>query len=430
MRLYSIRQVVYDLRENLLFRPGLVAAAAGLAALILPLWEARGGAVPLAVATWLPLEPGTAQILLGTIAGAMMTVVSVVYSILLVALSLASMQFSTRVLATFMRDRASQSALGMLVGTFVYALLVLGRVHTDPPFVPVVSTLGALGLALTSLAALVWFIHHIVRSIQANHLVDAIAVETERVIDAVFGEPVGPGVTVEPASRPSPPLGATPVLATVSGYVQLVATDMLLAEAAGGHLFVVRGMGQFVAEGAPIAWWSGDRSLDHRAVNAAFDLGPTRTMQDDVEWGFRQIVDVGLKAISPAVNDPSTGATCVDHLGRLCVRAAGRQTPQGRFERGGATVDLPAPSFSNLVRLSFQQLRQYGRSDMAMLLRILRALGDVAEVTADPAGRAEILMQGRLAWEAGRLAFPNESGELDGRWERLQRLCGVEVAGG
>ena len=355
----------------------------------------------------------------------MMTVVSVVYSILLVALSLASMQFSTRVLATFMRDRASQSALGMLVGTFVYALLVLGRVHTDPPFVPVISTLGALALALSSLATLVWFIHHIVRSIQANHLVDAIAVETESVIDAVFGPRLPPGEGPRPALRPTPPEGATPVIATVSGYVQLVAVDALLEAAAGGRLVVVRGMGQFVAEGAPIAWWFGKERVDGRRVNAAFDLGPTRTMQDDVEWGFRQIVDVGLKAISPAVNDPSTGATCVDQLGRLCVRAAGREAPEGRFERGGAVVELPAPSFSNLVRLSFQQLRQYGRGDMAMLLRILRALGDVAEVTTDPAGRAEILEQGRLAWEAGRLAFADEAAELDGRWDRLQRLCGV-----
>lgn len=424
---FRLRQVGYDLRENLLFRPAILIAFAATAAIALTWWEGGAGAGTSAwVARLLPMEPGSAQVVLGTLAGALMTVVSVVYSILLVALSLASIQFSTRILASFMRDQPAQNTLGALVGAFVFALLVLRSVRTDPPFVPVVAVLAAMGVALGGLGALVWFIHHIVRSIQANHLVDRLAGEAEPILDAVFGPPLAPGEEPAPAADPAPPAGAVAIPARRSGYVQIVATDRLSRLARGGHLVLARGMGQFVVEGAPIAWWRGPAPLDPASVDAAFDIGAVRTLQDDAEWGVRQIVDVGLKAISPAVNDPSTGATCVDHVTRLCARVAGRRTPVGRHERDGGLVELPTTSFVDLVGLGFDQLRQYGRADMAMCLRILRSLTDLALVTPHAAGRAALLRQGRLAWEGARKAFPDaECEELDARWARLQERCGA-----
>ncbi|MDP2313672.1 MAG: DUF2254 domain-containing protein [Pseudomonadota bacterium] len=422
---FRLRQLAYDLRENLLFRPALVLAACAIAGILLPVWEATYGAsVAARVSATFPMEPGSAQVVLGTLAGAMMTIVSVVYSTLLVALSLASIQFSTRILASFMRDRPAQNTLGMLVGTFFYTLLVLRSVHTEPPFVPVLSVFTSIGLALASLGTLVWFIHYMVRGIQANNLVDRVARETEPVIDAVFGPPLAPGEEPLCAAHGEPPQGAAPILARRSGYIQLVSRDALVAAARGGTLVVARGMGHFVAEGTPLAWWRGPAPLDPGVVDVAFDIGPVRTMQDDAEWGVRQIVDIGLKAISPAVNDPSTGCTCVDQLSRLLVRAAPLQTPRGHYAENGGVVELPTTSFVDLARLAFEQLRQYARTDMAVTLRILRALVDIAEATPHATGRAELLRQGRLAWEAGRKAFPEaECEELDARWARLRERC-------
>ncbi|MDP2305885.1 MAG: DUF2254 domain-containing protein [Pseudomonadota bacterium] len=422
---FRLRQLTYDLRENLLFRPALVLAACAFAGTLLPLWEATWGAsIGAAVAATFPMEPGSAQVVLGTLAGAMMTIVSVVYSTLLVALSLASIQFSTRILASFMRDRPAQNTLGMLVGTFVYTLLVLRSVRTEPPFVPVLSVFSSLALALASLGTLVWFIHYMVRGIQANNLVDRLARETEPVIDSVFGPALAPGEEPAPAAHFEPPEGAVPILALRSGYVQLVSRDALGALATGGALVVARGMGHFVAEGAPLVWWRGPAPISPTAVDAAFDIGPVRTMQDDAEWGLRQIVDIGLKAISPAVNDPSTGCTCVDQLSRLLVRAAPLRTPIRSFAVEGGAVHLPTTSFVDLVRVAFEQLRQYGRADMAVSLRILRALVDIAEATPHAAGRAELLRQGSLAWAAARKSFPEaECDELDARWARLQEEC-------
>jgi len=398
------RQIGYDLRSGLLFRPALLIAGLAALALVGPSLEVR--LAPEASA-WLATEPGAAQVVLSTVAGSMMTVVSVVYSILLVALSLASMQFSTRILAGMMRDRVSQNTLGLFVGTFVYCLLLLRAVHGDPaPFVPGISLTFALVLALASLGGLVFFIHHIIRSIQANHLVARIATETEGVIDEVFPDPLGPGEAPAEHPVPEPPESAVPVRATASGYVQLIDVDSLRAIASQGYtIHVLRGMGSFAVGGIPVALVApAPPPPVLAAILAAFDLGPVRTMQQDAEFGVRQIVDIALKAISPAVNDPSTAATCIDHLTRLLVRVAGRRTPA--VVTGG--VYVPVVTHADLVDLSFEQLRQYGRSDMAVALRLLRALGDVASVTTQPHCLARIEQHARLIEAAARAAFPEE----------------------
>jgi len=177
-------------------------------------------------------------------------------------------------------------------------------------------------------------------------------------------------------------------------------------------------MGAFVARGLPIAHVEGG-APDPDAVRAAFDIGPVRTLQDDVEFGLRQIVDIALKAVSPAVNDPSTAATCIDHLGRLLVRLAGRTAPP--LEREG--VVAPQPTHVDLVDLAFEQIRQYGRADMATALRLMRTLGDVASVTHDRVVLDRLAVHGRLVEAAARAAFaPEDCDELDRRATRLRTL--------
>lgn len=426
--LFRVRQLAWDLRASLLFRPLWVILSLALVAIVLPRWEAARMAVDprfAAFEAWLALEPGAAQVVLGTLAGSLMTVVSVVYSILLVALSLASMQFSTRILAGFMRDRTSQNTLGLLLGSFVFALLTLRAVRLDPPFVPGVAVSVAIGLAVSSLLALVWFIHHIVQSIQANHLVDRLAAQTEPVIDEVFP----PAVDV-PVPAPPVQAGAARVPATTSGYVQLVDVERLLGVAAqaGAEIHLLRAMGRFAPAGAPLFAVSPAAALTPAvadALRAALDLGPVRTLQQDAEWGLRQIVDIALKALSPAVNDPSTAATCLDHLTRLLIRAAGRGCPPVVSSRGGGRVIVPQPTLADLIDLAFEQIRQYARGDMAVSLRLCRALRDVASCTRDPAALARIEAQARLLAAGLSDVFAAEE-----RDELLRRLTEIrEVIG-
>ena len=185
-----------------------------------------------------------------------------------------------------------------------------------------------------------------------------------------------------------------------------------LARRTGKRIHLLRAMGTFVAEGLPLVLVAPQATAaEAAALLAAIDLGPIRTMQRDVEFGVRKIVDVALKAISPAVNDPSTAATCIDHLGRLSVRMAGRRPVA--VDRGGLV--LPQTTLADLVDLSFEQLRQYGRTDMAVGLRLMRVLGEVASVTRDAATLARIATHARLLESAARAAFPAEDCDELGR---------------
>jgi uncharacterized membrane protein len=417
---FRLEQLGWDVAASLLVRPfALIGALAGLAEALPVLERNRVIGFPGPWATWFATEPGSAQVVLGTLAGSMMTVVSVVYTLLVVALTLASMQFSTRILTLFLRHRSTQWTLGLVAGTFAYCVLVLRSVRVDPPFVPHVALALAVALVLGSLGALVWFVHHIANGIQANHLVDRLAADTERVIDAVW-----PAERAAELAPPGP--GGTPVHADRSGYVQLIDVRGLRALAAEGRAVVVeRGMGRFVSAGAVLGWLAPHTPEAADRMRAAFDIGAVRTMQDDIEWGFRQVVDIALKAISPAVNDPSTAATCIDHLTRLLTRALRRFPPAGVERYGAGTLVVPQTTPIDLIDLAFEQLRQYGRADMAVALRLLRAFGEVAAAADDPAVRARLATHARLLESAVRPAFaPEDCDELTRRAAAVYALGG------
>jgi uncharacterized membrane protein len=421
MQNFRWRRLSWDLGTGLLFLPGVIIAAFIALAVVLVEFEQH---FPLpGLARLLGVEPGAAQVVLGTVAGSMITVVSSVYSILLVALSLASMQFSTRIVIGFLRDRVSQVALGVCVGTFAFALIVLRTVRTgDDVFVPPIAVSLAPVLALGTLGVVVYFIHHVALGIQANHIVDRIAGETEHVVDAVFR-------ATPSASTPTPPMpsDAVDVAAVGSGYIQLVDMAGLQALASEGlTIHLRRAMGGFVAEGAALVSVSPPSALTparRERLLACIDLGPVRTMQDDAEYGFRQIVDIALKALSPAVNDPSTAATCLDQLGRLLIRVAGRGAPVEHVVVGGGSVTVPVTSMVLLVDLAFEQIRQYARTDLAVSLRLLRVIADVAAVTRDPAVLGTLATHAARVEATIRAAFAEE--QLD---EMERRLLAVREA--
>jgi uncharacterized membrane protein len=422
---FVMHQVAHDLRVGLLLRPGLITGALATTAVALTLAERDSRAFAALMRT-LPLfhgEPATAQLVLGTISASMMTVVSIVYSVLIMALTLTSIQFSPRVMSSFMRDSTSQTTLGVFIGTFTYCILVLPGVRVDPPFVPSLSVSLALVLALMSLAWLVYFIHHIGRSIQANHIVDLIAAETEIIIDEVFPAPLDPGERdPEEAPPPRPPADAARVDAPSSGYVQLIDLECLrgLAASLGVEIRAERGVGEYVPEGgALVTIWPGDLVTPdvREACAGAFDLGPVRTMQHDAEFGVRQIVDVALKAISPAVNDPSTAVTCIDHLSRLIARVARRRSPA---RIGGLHVRLA--TFQSMLDLAFNQIRQYGRADLAVSLRILRALAEIAQATTDPSRLTRIGHHARLVGSGCAAFDAPDRAKLQSRLQDLEAL--------
>lgn len=431
---FSVRQIVYDLRAGMLLRPGLITAGyaafgAGVVALERAFPPIEGG---LRHAWASGADAAASQIVLGTIAGSMMTIVSIVYSLLLMALSLASMQFSPRILTGFIADRVSQTTLGIFVGTFAYSLVVLRSIQSSPtPFVPPVAVSLGIALALFALAWLLYFIHHIGRGIHVNRIVDRIAHETAAIIDQELPSLLSPGEPVAHDAHAAP-VDAIAIVAPRSGYIQLVDREHLV-DVARAHrvtFYMRRAVGDFAVKGNTIALAApADRvtAAVREACIDAFDLGEVRTMQQDVELGIRQIVDMALKAISPAVNDPSTAATCVDHLGAILCTIARRRCPAPEV-RDEATGELllvqRSPTFEASLDLAMNQLRQYGRGDMSVTLRLVRALAEVREATSVRSHVARVLHHAKLIEEAVSPDFlAGDRHELDARLRELLERC-------
>jgi uncharacterized membrane protein len=430
----GFRRLARELRGGFFLRPGLITTGAVLMALLLSAWEerltARGSWNPF-LDRLFPPEPQAAYVVLGTIAGSMITVVSVVYSILLVVLTFTSAQFSPRALVGFVEDKVSQTTLGVFIGTFAYCLLILPAIRSKPePFVPSIAVLGAMVLAVVCLVCLLFFIHHIGLSIQASHIVDRIARETEVVLDQVFERAPGTGITGERAEAVFPGLHSVP--APASGYIRAIDESGLLAAARryDACVQVDRYIGQFVAAGMPLFAVSAaprETGALEAACLDAFDIGPARTMEQDVEFGVLQIVDIALKAISPAVNDPTTAITCIDQLSRILARAARHEppSPQLRDEEGRTRVLLRRTSFPRMLEVAFSQIRHYGRADVAVPLRMMRVLGELAAVTPNPAYREAIHEQARTLASACAQGFPEADRAL-----LRERLSAVERAVG
>src|ERR1700691_1837078 len=424
---------MYNLRGGFLLRPLIIALVLGCAGALLSGLEEQ---FPTASA-WVPTaifpshaDPQVAQVILAGIAGSIMTVVSIVFAILLMTLTLASMLFSPRIIVSFVRDGVTQWTLGIFLGTFSYCMAALPAARSLPrPFAPVATVLGAMMLALTCVGWLLFFIHHISQAISVNHIVDKIAKETEAMIDELMPSPRGvdsPRHTE--ALRPNP--SEVAISSDESGYIRFVDTQRLIALGKQYHVSirVLRRVGHFVPAAVPLLMVSKGNRLPAEGkarLLAAFDFGPTRTLQQDVEFGVLQIVDIALKAISPAVNDPSTGINCVDQLSRIVIRFASRQPPDDLLcdPPGVPRATVGWIQFERLVEAAFEQIRMYSKTDVAVSLRLLRALGDIAASTPDQEFRRTLVEHGEriVAGCAERLS-EEELSELRARQAELESI--------
>ena len=431
-RLLSLlRTAMYALRGGFLVRPLLIAIALGLLGGVLSSVEET---VP-AMSAWVPTslfpsrsDPQVAQIILATIAASIMTVVSIVFAILLMTLTLASMQFSPRILLSFVKDRVTQWTLGIFLGTFAYCMAALPAARSLPyPVAPVATVTCAMLLAMICVAWLIFFINHVSQAISVNHIVDRIARETEGVIDDVMPdtqryayEP--PGVPFDGNKR------EVLVDSAVSGYIRYVDTERLLylAQAFKLRVRMLRRVGYFVPAGVALFGASPAERVDPeraRELRSAFDIGPTRTMQQDIEFGVIQIVDIALKAISSAVNDPSTAITCVDQLGRIMIRFVNRNVPASLLCNPPHVVRVIVPwiGTESLLDTAFEQIRHYSMSDIAVSLRLLRAFDDIASTCSDPRIVESLVVRGRrvVAGCAERLS-PDQIEKLRQRLSALE----------
>ena len=334
--------------------------------------------------------PEAARSVLQAISGSLITVTSLTFSLTVVTLQLASSQFSPRLLRTFTADRFVHATLALFLAAFAFALTVLRSVRAEsgagPSFVPEISVTVAFGLAIASVIGLVLFLAHLTREIRVETMMRRVNVETQETIDRVFPEnrPLpGPG--------PLAPTDALLIRSAHSGFLTALDRDSLLRSAvvAGAVVRVDREPGSSLVEGVPFAtaWplsdgstFSAETAEELQAgINAAVSTGFERTKVQDVGFGFRQLVDVAARALSPGINDPTTAVHVIGHLSVLLCRLVDRNPgPEHLYDgEGRVRVVLSMPRLGDLLDLALAQPRLYGATDPAVIERLLLLLQEL-----------------------------------------------------
>jgi uncharacterized membrane protein len=339
--------------------------------------------------------PHDAQALLSSLAGSMVTVAGIVFSITIVTLSFASSELGPRLLRNFIRDRVTQFVLGCFVSIFLYEVLVLSSIRSGVESrIPRLSTSLGLWLATGGFAALVYFVHHVANSIRVENVLTRSRSRLDDTIERLFPDPLGsrpqPGEEVEGRRGLVHSIGARS-----SGYLAAVDYEHLVewAEERDGLVVCSARPSQFLAEGDELVRANVPiEDADADTVAGCFMLGPQRTDAQDVEYAICELVEVALRALSPGVNDPFTAMSSIDHLGAALGRLAERETHAWACWRVDGELRLASPSqtFESAMDAAWNQLRLHGASQPAVVVAMLSALGGIAQRSAGTARSSSV----------------------------------------
>ena len=400
-----------------------VDVAADHGHLTLPVWIRTGSA------------DAERQVLIA-IAAAVITVIGVVFSITILALTLASQQFGPRMMRNFVRDIGNQVTLGVFVGTFVYSVLSLVSINSlSSTFVPHLSTSVAEALLLVDLGVLIYFIHHIAKSIQLPEVIGGIADDLMRSIDAEFPDCVGADDLSLPrqSGKSVPELlalmeeGGAVVPSQVSGYIQYVGYAQLISIASRTDAVIrlEHRPGHYLATGRPLAtvWPTTAAPEVARALSKAHVTGPHRTLVQDPVYAIDQLVEIAIRAVSVAVNDTFTALTCIDWLSAGLGRVSGRVLDEGVYRDASGKVRLIEfdPSYARMVNRAFDKIRQSAPGMPAVQIRLIDSIGSIMLDTTSLEQRTVLRRQAdmvlRLAEQTVR--EPNDLEEIRFRHRRL-----------
>ncbi|QDT46760.1 hypothetical protein Pan258_07800 [Symmachiella dynata] len=359
-----------------------------------------------------------ARALLATLAASMVTIFGVVFSIVIVALTLASSQFGPRLLRTFLRDRVDQVAIGTFISTFVYCVLILRTVRAsgNNPFVPEISVRTAIALGMFSLGVLIYFINHLSASLQASHIIAAVGLDLDTTIDHEFDATLDDEKFDSKAADDLFASATYAIGATSRGYIQAIEHTELLQMAEKHDLLVhvpVR-PGDFVVPGDTVAFTSaelGDPNLLSTTVNTALLLGVDRTNEQDVEFPVNQLVQLAIRSLSPAINDPITAMMAIEQLRAGLCRIADHsmKSPVLTDSQGVARLLVTKQTPEHITDAAFSLLRQYGSSNLEVTLSLLNMIEQVSRRTTDPAFHRALFRQALQIDLGSRTGLPAEA---------------------
>jgi uncharacterized membrane protein len=333
--------------------------------------------------------PDAALVILSTVAISMVSLTALVLTITMVVVQLAMGQFSPRIVQRILRDKPSQIAIGLFVATFVHAVLAIREVTLNGERqgnVPGVAVITAFVLVLISIAVLVMYVHHIGQSLRVSALIELVGKDTRKLIDRIYPDDGDSNLARDHDHT---------ILAPESGVITVIGYESLTEEArqADCVLELVPALGEFVLAGAPLFVVHGDKSrLDERKVVEGLVLKLEPTLDRDVAYGFRMLVDIAERSLSESpFQDPTTAVQAIDRLHEGLRQLARRPFPDGRHrdEVGEVRLIVKTMNWEAYVHLAFDEIRMTGAGSPQVSRRLKSALNDL--LTVAPPERVPIL---------------------------------------
>ena len=407
-----------DATRSLWFLPTLSVFIALAAGYLLSLVEVEEGD-PLSDLLFRGSADDARQLLV-VVSGTMITVTGLVFVLTVVALQIASTQFSPRLLRSFLQDPGTRLVLSVFVATFAYSLGGLFTVGQLTPggeeFVPRLAVTGSLLLALVSVGMLVYYIQHITNSIRIDTVMYGVERSTLEAIRRHHPDPVNS--ELEGSDPPAVPENAFVVPVSSSGYLEEIDVEGLHKLAADQELSIrIRPqIGHHLVAGSALAWvWSPrsaafDAESVVAAVNRAVAITVERRIDHDIGFGVRQLVDIELKAVAPSINDPYTAVQSVQHLSIIMTELAALATEDIRvMDDGELRVFVPVPKFNLFLETLCSNVRRSAAGRPRVLVELLRLLETVAATDTSPARREAVARQIRLVVEDAERAIDQPS---------------------
>ena len=373
-----------------------------------------------------------ARAILSAMLSCVSTVLALIFSVSLLVLSMVATLFGPRLLQRFLRDWVTQVTIGLFMGTFVFLCLVFLVTHQDEhsTFVPQISLLTSWILVVGSFGFLVFYSHRIATSIQNPDLIARIVDEFAPSLVASRAPTGSPSGGETDASSIVDMRGAASLASTKSGYIQEIDHRRLVEDAVAADVVVqlVHRPGQFVLEGETVAWVSpAERGAGHaRRILRRVQVGRHRSPAQDFEFGIAQIVEIAIRALSPAVNDTFTGVACVDWLGAALLLAAESLPAGGRWRDAAGVTRLSVRPLrlARIIRLAFDQIRQAAGDNPAVLIRLLDTIARLQpRMTEEDSSRALLdEADAVLDVSAREVASSLDRADVESAWNRTRSV--------
>jgi uncharacterized membrane protein len=326
---------------------------------------------------------------LSNLVSSMITMATLAISITMVVLTLAAQQLGPRLIRSFMADRRTQASLGLFASTVVYLLLVLRSAYGQNEAVTNLAVTIGTALVLVSVATLLFFVHHLARSIIADNVIARIGKQLDGDVSRMLPEASDKHEPQAPKLRRQ----GAPVTLAYGGYVRAVSYESIMRAATDADAKVELDIraGQHAAPGVTIAYVTPGKAATEtlcRAIQSAIYVGSERNSVQDLEYSIHQLVEIALRALSPGINDPYTAIAALDRLTLSIAKVMARGLPKSAWQDKDGTLRLVAPvsDFEGIADAAFNQIRQQAAGKPAVLIRMAENIGQLMEL----ANRAQL----------------------------------------